>query len=90
MVDIRLNEPKREVTIYDNLTSNIITITGYIVIVVGIIVGFAMASNKGTYRDEFLFSTAFTIWASSILTGIVLIGLAEIIKLLNSINQKIK
>ena len=90
MVDIRLNEPPKEVIKDSNLISNIVTITSWIVIIVGIIAGLAMASNKGKYEDEFSFSIAFTIWASSILTGIVLLGLAEVIKLLNSIKQKMK
>ena len=67
--------------IYDNLISNIITITGWIVIVVGIILGIVIASDEG-------FLVALPTLGASIIGGIILIGLAEIIKLLDIIKQK--
>lgn len=72
-----------EVTIYDNLISNIITITGWVVIVVGLIIGLIVASDEG-------FLVGFPIFGSSIVSGIMLLGLAEVIKLLDILNQKIK
>lgn len=75
---------------FDNSISNIITITAWIIIVGGIIGGLIIAFNSGTYNNEFSFPIAFTAGVSSIVTGIVFLGFAEIISLLKSIDKKIK
>ena len=57
-----------------------IRILALITIIGGLILGFIL--GKDPYYDEFSFALAVVYWAAGIVTGIILLGFAEIIRLL--------
>jgi hypothetical protein len=74
----------------NNLVGKIIQAIGIIEILAGLIAGFVF----GTTYDEFGTSTfhiqsALIWWISGIVTGMLLIGFSEVIKLLDNINNKL-
>jgi hypothetical protein len=70
---------------------SIIKVIGYIVIISGIILGIVQGNQIGNMlTGGFNFSVALYWWVISIVTGVLLIGIAEIINLLDAMNKKIK
>lgn len=62
---------------------------GLVEIIAGVIVGLIMGQPKYQLNDKFSFTTAISWWAAGFVSGIILIGMSEIIKILDKINQKI-
>lgn len=64
----------------ENGVASAIRILALITIIGGLILGFIL--GKDPYYDEFSFALAVVYWAAGIVTGIILLGFAEIIRLL--------
>lgn len=64
----------------ENGVASAIRILAWITIIGGLILGFIL--GKDPYYDEFSFTLAVVYWAAGIVTGIILLGFAEIIRLL--------
>ena len=64
----------------ENGVASAIRILALITIIGGLILGFIL--GKDPYYDEFSFTLAVVYWAAGIVTGIILLGFAEIIRLL--------
>lgn len=64
----------------ENSVANAIHILAWVTIIGGLILGFLL--GKDPYYDEFSFALAVVYWAAGIVTGIMLMGFAEIIRLL--------
>ncbi len=64
----------------------------WIVFVVGFILGIVLGTEEVVYRyrteTEFSFAVAMVYWVVSLVSGIMILGFAEIIKLLESIKNK--
>lgn len=78
-----------------NTIANVLSVVAVIVFIIGFILGIAMGSvevTKGTYYTytdtEFSFSIALAYWFVSFVSGILLLGFAEIINLLDAIKNK--
>jgi hypothetical protein len=84
-----------DVLVEDSFKGNhmgvIIKIIGFIVIIAGIMLGIIQGRQIGKMlTGEFNFNVALYWWISSIVVGVILIGIAEIINLLDVIHKKIK
>ncbi|MEX2460108.1 MAG: hypothetical protein WD469_02195 [Paenibacillaceae bacterium] len=67
----------------------LIKVIGYVEIIVGIIIGVVQGNFIGNMvSGGFNFSVALSWWVSSIIIGVLFIGLAEIINLLDAIHKK--
>lgn len=69
-----------------NTIGSIIHVLGILVIFVGVVVGLVQGITSSEYT--LLFTLYW--WISSLIAGMMLIGFAEIIKLLDQINKKMK
>lgn len=69
-----------------NTVATILTGIGYGIFVIGLLIGVLMGSNAG--YATFSFSVAVVYWGISFISGMLMIGIAEIIKLLNDIKYK--
>ncbi|QGQ94974.1 hypothetical protein EHS13_08805 [Paenibacillus psychroresistens] len=84
-----------EVIVEDSFKGNYVGTTikfiGYIVIIAGIIIGTVQGNYIGNLvSGEFNVTVALYWLAVSVVTGVLLIGIAEIINLLDAMNKKIK
>jgi len=91
---IELSEPKNNKE-QKNSVASVLTVIAWIVFIAGFIVGIVLGNvevTRGTYftytDTEFSFTIALTYWAVSFVSGIFILGFAEIIKLLNDIKNK--
>lgn len=70
-------------------------IIGWGAIAVGLILGFVLGANNplselfGGKNSDFSFATAFTYWLTSAVCGILLLGFAKVIELLNDIKTNV-
>jgi len=71
-----------------NFIGNIIEKTAYAIFFIGLIVGIIQGYSINEY--EFTWSIAFIWWASGFISSIGFLGFAEVIRILNSINQKLE
>ena len=78
-----------------NVIAKILTVIAWVVFIAGFIAGIAIGTveiERGiyyTYTDtEFSFAIAFTYWCISLISGMMFLGFAEIIKLLDAIKKK--
>ena len=72
-----------------NGVATAIRVIAVITFILGFIVGIAAGMVDVGYRDtEFYFSVALTYWVVTAVSGIMLLGFAEIISLLNDIKNK--
>lgn len=74
-----------------NTMANILTAIAWIIFIAGFIAGIALGNvETGVYytHTEFSFAVALIYWAVSFISGIFILGFAEIIKLLNDIKNK--
>lgn len=90
---IALSEPQNNKE-QKNSVASALTAIAWIVFITGFIVGIVLGNvevTKGTYftytDTEFSFTVAITYWAISFVSGIFILGFAELIKLLNDINN---
>jgi hypothetical protein len=88
--------PVKEQESNNNIMASSLSAIGWFFIIGGIIAGFIAGavtdtvSSFITNNDTFHWTVAITYWVSSFVSGILMLGFAEIIKLLDSINNKIK
>lgn len=97
------NEEYEEILKYSNVTdiyqykkenaiARILTIIAWVIFIGGFIAGIVLGrvEFEGYYRDynEFSFSIAMVYWFVALVSGTILLGFAEIIELLHSINKK--
>jgi len=75
-----------------NIVATILTIIAWVTFIGGFIMGivYGNVEIEGYYSDytEFSFQVAFIYWAVSFISGMMLLGFAEIIKLLEDIKNK--
>ncbi len=75
-----------------NVIAKVLTCIAWIVFVGGFLVGIALGNVEVegyySYHKEFSFAIAFGYWCTSFISGMVFLGFAEIIKLLNDIKNK--
>ena len=71
-----------------NAVAKALTISAWIVYLVGFVVGIMMGTNTTRYGDEFHFITALIYWIITFISGTTFLGLAEIIKILEYIKRK--
>lgn len=79
----------------NNKVATVLTVIAWVVFMAGFIAGIAFGNVevvKGSlysYRTtEFSFAVAFSYWAISAISGVLILGFAEVIKLLNAIKNK--
>jgi uncharacterized membrane protein len=74
-----------------NYVGVLVKIIGFIVIIAGLILGIIQGRQIGEMlTGEFNFNVALYWWTCSIVVGVILIGLVEIIHLLDAIQKKFK
>ena len=69
----------------ENTIAKVITVIAIIIFICGFIIGFILSYDK---YDGFYFSILMLVWCVSAMSGIMLLGFAEIIKLLEKIKNK--
>lgn len=84
------NEGKQnnEVSSYKNSIANIIKVMGFCTIVAGFIGGLIMEKALGQWSYTFEFGFALPYWIGGFISGMLFIGLSEIINLLQKIYNK--
>ena len=68
-----------------------LTVIAWVIFIGGFLAGLCLSTVEvGTYftHEEFSFSIALTYWSAALVCGTLLLGFAEIIKLLNDIKNK--
>ena len=80
-----------------NSVATALQVVAWILMLGGFILGIALGNQEVTHgiyyqytTNEFSFAVALTYWAVSIISGVFILGFAEIIKLLNDIKYKLK
>jgi hypothetical protein len=74
-----------------NYVGVIIRVIGFVAIIAGIIVGIVQGNIIGNMvTGGFNFSVALNWWVSAIIIGVLFIGFAEIVNLLDAIHKKMK
>lgn len=73
---------------YNNGIGYTLLIIGVLVMIAGLTVGLLLAKPEYRY-DDFNWTLALTYWVSSFISGMMFIGFSEVIKLLQSINDKL-
>lgn len=68
----------------NNTVSGVFEVIGFIIFFVGFIAGVSL----GVVSGRFTFSVAFIYWIAAFISGMLFIGIAEIIKLLEDIKNK--
>lgn len=71
-----------------NTISQVFTGIAWAIFILGFILGFAMGYQQIEYSDKFKFSVALIYWCISFVSGMVMLGFSEIIKLLNELKNK--
>lgn len=74
----------------ENKVAKVLTGIAYAIFIIGAILGFAMGYTKNIPEDTYYFSFAVAVawWGVSFIGGMLMLGFAEIIKLLNAIKNK--
>lgn len=72
-----------------NLIGSILQFLGILILILGTIGSFILADD-GSYYNSFIFSQFVIYEFATILSGFVVIGLAQIVQLLHRINNKLK
>ena len=74
----------------ENKVAKVLTGIAYAIFIIGAILGFAMGYTKDILDDTYSFSFAVAVawWCVSFIGGMLMLGFAEIIKLLHSIKNK--
>lgn len=72
----------------ENKVAKVLTGIAYAIFIIGAILGFAMGYTKNIPEDTYYFSFAVAWWCVSFIGGMLMLGFAEIIKLLHSIKNK--
>lgn len=74
----------------ENKVAKVLTGIAYAIFIIGAILGFAMGYTKDILDDTYSFSFAVAVawWCVSFIGGMLMLGFAEIIKLLNAIKNK--
>lgn len=74
----------------ENKVAKVLTGIAYAIFIIGAILGFAMGYTKNILEDTYYFSFAVAVawWGVSFIGGMLMLGFAEIIKLLHSIKNK--
>lgn len=81
--------PIRKKSPQKNTMSSVLTVIAWITFIGGFISGIVLARDSYSHTDAvFSFTVALTYWAVSFISGIFILGFAEIIKLLNDIKNK--
>ena len=85
-------EEKEEKEVSDNPVATALTFIAWVIFLVGFIAGLALGTEQVlrgySYTTVFSFANAFVYWWISFISGTLVRGFAEIIKLLNAINKK--
>lgn len=71
-----------------NPIATVLSIIAVIIYVAGFIAGIVIGVEVAEFYEDFAFGTAFVYWATSLISGTLFLGFAEIIKLLNDIKNK--
>lgn len=71
-----------------NGVAKALDITAWIIFIGGFLLGLIMAVETSGYDTEFSFAVALACWGTAFLSGLLLLGLSEIIKLLDAIKRK--
>ncbi|TBL69937.1 hypothetical protein [Paenibacillus thalictri] len=78
----------------ENAVAKIIRIIAIVEMVLGLIVGYKLANSEIANilhtKSGFQWSVALTWWISTIVSGFLLLGFSEIVRLLHEINNKVK
>lgn len=89
------NETKKATTTPQNPIAIVLTVIAWVIFSVGFIMGFVFGNvevTRGVYHtytaSEFSFAIAFVYWSISFISGIIMLGFAEVIKLLQAIKNK--
>lgn len=74
----------------ENKVAKVLTGIAYAIFIIGAILGFAMGYTKNIPEDTYYFSFAVAVawWGVSFIGGMLMLGFAEIIKLLTAIKNK--
>ncbi len=86
----KYREVKKEES--SNGVSIALKVIAWIIFIGGLILGLVLGSESGSSyssRDEFDFLTALSSWATSFVSGMIVLGFAEIIKILNDIKYRL-
>ena len=86
-----IKNEKKEIYETNNIATAL-TVIAWIVMICGFIAGIALGNVEvnrlySSYK-EFSFAVALTYWAIALISGVLMLGLAEVIKLLNEIKNK--
>lgn len=77
-----------------NIVASILTGSAWIIFIVGFILGivFGNVEIEIPFADysEFSFAIALIYWATSFISGLILLGIAEIIKLINNVSNTLR
>lgn len=71
-----------------NPVASIFTGIGCAIFVIGFFLGIFLGQGVHSYHSDFSFTVALIYWGISFISGMLMIGIAEIIKLLNDIKNK--
>ncbi|KEO82016.1 hypothetical protein [Tumebacillus flagellatus] len=73
-------------------TARVLRFLGWAVMVVGVVSGFFLANvpvEPGAMYTRFELALAFKYWIGSIVSGVLVLGFAEVVRLLDKINDKL-
>ena len=74
--------------IRSNPVANIFKVIAWVIFIIGFIIGLTMGIELAEYSEEFAWGAAFIYWCISFVIGMMFIGFAEIISLLEKIKNK--
>jgi ABC-type sulfate transport system permease component len=81
-------ENARHIVEGDNFVGRVLFYIGIAEIVASIILAFVLGFNAGAYGSEFAPGIFFSVLIGGIVTGMLVIGLAEVIRLLQKISDR--
>ncbi|MFB5281912.1 hypothetical protein [Peribacillus sp. Hz7] len=76
----------------ENSVAKILRIIGIVEIILGVILGFILGRvDVGSFTERYVqvWSTTFMWWIVGFISGMLIIGLSEVIELLHKINKKV-
>ena len=82
------NSTAKELFNKENTISKILSAIAWITFIFGFIAGIVAGASTFEYSEIFSWSLAFTWWCSSFISGMIFLGFAEIINLLEDIKNK--
>lgn len=81
---------KRERIKNKNIIAIIFTVLGYVVFLAAFILGFVLGRDTSGWRDKLSFPLMLAYWGGGFVAGMFMLGISEVITLLETIKNKIK